>query len=54
VRRYSEFIFVAVIVDAHLLQLDGVCHPIPGEIVASVANPQFVVHPEIGQPSACS
>src|SRR6516225_518451 len=36
--------FMALIVHAHLLQLDGVCHPILGEIVASVANPQFVVH----------
>ena len=43
-RRYSEFIFVAAIVDAHLFQLGGVCQTIPAEIIAPVANPQFVVH----------
>ena len=37
-RRHAEFVFVAVIVDAHLFQLGGVCHAIPAEIVASVAR----------------
>jgi hypothetical protein len=42
-RWHAEFIFASIIVKAHLLQLVGVCHAIPAEIVTPVAGSQFVV-----------
>jgi hypothetical protein len=42
-RRHAEFVFTAVIIQAHLFQLRSVCDAIPAEIVAPVAGVQFVV-----------
>ena len=39
----AEFVFAAVVVDAHPFQLRGIGHAIPTPIVASVARAQFVV-----------
>jgi hypothetical protein len=37
-RRHAEFVFMTVIVYAHLFQICGVRHAIPAEIVAPVAG----------------
>ena len=42
-RRHREFVLLAVLVDAHLLERLRVADPIPDEIVAAVAGPQVVV-----------
>jgi hypothetical protein len=42
-RRYSKFVFAAVVVGAHPFQLRGIGEAIPTPIVAPVARAQFVV-----------
>jgi hypothetical protein len=46
--RHAEFIFAAILVRAHVFQLDCVGNAIPGEIVAPLADAQFVVNARNG------